>query len=267
MNSALIGTIGLASILAIGTGIKSILNANLTQTKPPLKKQPADFIIHNHFPKHSISLEVDEFTDLQLPTRVKIVDSIPPRSTHGLTKREVIEHLGGGNVLKIYILTSKGRVHYSDYTLDYDKDERIKSLHIGMMTTRYIGSTDKLRMSTNSGNAIGGNAFVKIHNLSYIPLRLNGSGDEDPSSGGGIAVAPHSIRQYKGYLHQGVTLGTIFSDDDKLYPDFQYLEPHSDIYYGVVSDIKQPLSGCWQLEFNDNCEYGQTMWPFQEGII
>lgn len=239
------------------------------KSAPRKRKVPTNFLIYNYFPKHSIVVDV---VDESLVT-TRLVGAIAPRSTGGLTKQQVRDHLAGGNTIRISIITPKGIKRYTDYLINLDPrgGERIKGLHVGMITTRFIGSTDGLRMTTTSGNAVSGNASLKIHNLSYLPLNLNGGvgegNDENPASGGGVSVRPHSTDRYLGYLHQGVTLGTIFSDDDGLYPDFQYLEPHSDLYYGVVSDIRQPLSGCWQLEFNDECDYGQTMWPFQEGVL
>jgi len=234
---------------------------------PRKSKTPTNFIVYNYFPNHSITLDVESNS-----IRTRLIESIPPKKTAGLTKQQVRDHLKGGNIIKISIISPLGeRKHFTDYLINLENGERIKGLHVGMITTRFIGSTDGLRMATTAGNSISGNATLKIHNLSYIPLHLNGGSsrgaDEDPTSGGGVSIRPHSTDRYLGYLHQGVTLGTIFSDDDNLYPDFQYLEPQSDLYYGVVSDIRQPLSGCWQLEFNDDCDYGQTMWPFQEGVL
>lgn len=233
------------------------------------KQNRSTFFIHNHFPNHLATVEIED------PFHNKIAKknmSVKEMSFISLSNEEVKEYMRGGNIIKIYITSKMGeRKHFSDYIIDTDNSlgERIRGLHIGMITTRFIGSTDSLRMSTVSGNAVGGNAYVNIHNMSKIPLSLNGGdSSQDPTtSQGGILIPPETQQRYKGYLHQGVTLGTIFSDDDNLYPDFQYLEPHSDIYYGVVSDIEQPLYGCWQLEYTDECDYGQTLWPMQEGVL
>jgi hypothetical protein len=124
-----------------------------------------------------------------------------------------------------------------------------------MITTRFIGTTDILRFSSTAGNAINGPAYLLIHNLTDLPLRLNDD----------IVVAPHDTFRYLGYRHAGVTLGTIFKDQDRIYPDYQLLEPYSDLYYGVNSDIRQPLNGSFQLEFNDNNDSDQTLWPMQMG--
>jgi hypothetical protein len=219
------------------------------------------FLIYNYFPTHSVIIDVlspnQEGSDDQY-TKTRLISGLKPNESVGISKQQVIEHFKGGNILRISVITPTGEHKlYTDYLIDTEKEERVKSLHIGMITTRYIGSTDTLRMSTVNGNAVLGNATVKIHNLSYIPIQLNDD----------IDIIPHSSDRYLGYLHQGVTLGTIFSDPSGLYPDYQYLKPYTDIYYGVVSDLRQPLDGCWQLEFNDDCEYGQSMWPFQDGTM
>jgi len=226
----------------------------------PVRERTGNFLIYNYFPNHSVVLDIIEYSSTNPDGNVvRLVDKIKPLSTGSLTKLQVREYLKAKNIIRISVIAPTGEFkRFSDYEIDTDNQERIKNLHIGMITTRYIGSTDSLRMSTVAGNAVSGNAFLRIHNTTYIPLQLN---EED------VSVAPHSTDRYLGYRHQGVTLGTIFSDPSGLYPDFQYLEPHTDLYYGVVSDLRQPISGCWQLEYSDQCEYGQTMWPFQTGVM
>lgn len=223
------------------------------------------FLVYNYLPESSIVLDVEEPVPENDTTKpIRLINELKPKSSVGIPTEKVIKYLKGGNLIRIFIILPTGeRKLFTDYLIDTNDGDYIKSLHIGMITTRYIGSTDSLRMSTTSGNAVSGNAFLRIHNSTYTPLRLNiGIGDDE-----GIVVGPHSTDRYLGYLHQGVTLGTIFKDADGIYPDYQYLKPYTDLYYGVVSDLKQPLDGCWQLEYNDDCEYGQSIWPFQEGIL
>lgn len=223
---------------------------------------PPNFKVLNYFPSHAIKVTVlpkvgcDEFS----PEKT-LVERIEPLQSGGLYREQVIQYLRSNNILRFYVSkgdgTDAGWKHFSDYEIDTNDDSRIKALHVGMITTRFIGSTDGLRMSTVAANAIDGNAWLKIHNLSKLPLRLNDD----------IVVAPNSTVRYQGYMNMGVTLGFWFKDQDGLYPTFQYLSPQSDLYYGLVSDIRQNLSGCVQSEFNDVCEYGQTMWPFQENVM
>lgn len=232
-----------------------------TPPRPPPRPR-TNFLISNYHPNHC--LRVDILT--KCGEQITLVNSIPPLSAGGLTKEQVIHHLQPGNIFRFYLLLPSGYSHISDYLINPDvlcPNDRIKNLHVGMITTRFIGSTDGLRMSTTAANAIQGNAWLTIHNLTNLPICLNGHLGKDLA----ITVDPHSTYRYLGYLHQGVTLGTVFKDNDGIYPDFQYLQPHTDLYYGLTSDIRQPLYGCFQTEFNDDCGYGQTLWPFEEGIL
>ncbi len=248
---------------------------------------PSDFLIFNYLPKYKISIDVvqtapdtqvigydpdsyyggrgdgDVGIKMNVATdakNLKALATVKPLKTEGLTKQQVSKFLKPGNVLKFYVVKNGKKHHYSDYVVNTRQDERIKNLHVGMITTRFVGrTTDNLNLATTAANAGSGSAWVVIHNVTALPLSLNN---------GEIKVEPHSTFRYLGYFNSGVTLGTYFKDDDEIYPDFQYLQPHSDLYYGIISDLQQPLQGCFQYgeDFNDNCEYGQTLWPFQDGI-
>lgn len=228
-------------------------------------RQPTNFQMFNYFPKTHVKVEVIETST---PGSVAIsrselakplLKAIQPLKTEGLNKEQVSKYLKPGNILKFSILNPDGTSqHYSDYVVNTRDNERIKNLHIGMITTRFMNDTDSLRMSTTAGNAVSGSAWLIIHNTTAIPLILNN---------GEIRVEPHSTLRYLGYLNQGVTLGTYFKDSTGLYPDFQYLKPYTDLYYGIISDLQQPLNGCRQFgDFNDQCDYGDTLWPLNEGI-
>lgn len=172
-------------------------------------------------------------------------------------------------------ITVKGRVFHTDNVLRFSvwlngieeklydyiitSNPRRNVLMIGMRSLRYIGHAyDKSRaITTTASNAVRGQPWVTIHNPSYRTLSLNE---------GRIKVAPHSQTIFKGYTHTGVPLGQIFSDDDGIYGMYVYTKPYSDIYFGIVSDISQTDEGCWQLEFHDQCDFGQTLWPMEEGI-
>lgn len=222
----------------------------------PVKEAPVptNFRVLNYLPNHTARVDI---LDPDSGENVTLVDKVRSNKSSGITKDKIERYLKPGSVLRVFITDSKGNTkHYTDHVIDHSCYERIKNLHIGMVTTRFIGkSTDGLRMSTLADNAIQGHSWLMIHNLTELPLRLNDD----------IVVAPHSTERYLGYLHQGVTLGTIFQDQDGIYPDFQYLNPHTDIYYGVVSDLRQPLYGPFQLEFSDDCDPDQTLWPFELG--
>lgn len=239
--------------------------------KPPM----SDFLVFNYLPNHAITVDIIEQKGSDpkstgLPGRnmtgaefeatpLTLVKNIAPSKAEGIPKDKADKYLKAGNILRFNVIINGKPVHYSDYVVNTRQGERIKNLHVGMVTTRVIANTlDSFHLSTTSGNALQGSAWLIIHNTTNIPLELNK---------GEIKVDPHSTYRYLGYLNQGVTLGTYFRDDSGLYPDFQYLQPHTDLYYGIVSDLQQTLQGCVQYElFNDQCDYGDTLWPFQDGI-
>jgi hypothetical protein len=226
-------------------------------------KTPSNFLLFNYLPNHKIRVDViqenaamsGEKNHLQGP-----LAEVSPLKTEGLSSNKVNRYLSPGSLLRFYIIGPQGvKQHYTDYIVNTLSDERIKNLHIGMITTRFSAdSTDSLNLATTAGNAGQGAAWLVIHNTTNLPLSFNK---------GEIKVEPHSTFRYLGYLNQGVTLGTYFKDDTGLYPDYQLLQPFTNLYYGIVSDLKQPLNGCVQYgEFNDDCLHGNTLWPFVDGI-
>jgi hypothetical protein len=223
--------------------------------------RPKDFTIFNHLPKHAIRIDILHYIakDNKMSPATPLVGLIAPLRVGGLARDKVLGELTENSIFRIYMSNPDGsnEKHYADYLLDTAANERIKNLHVGMITSRYIGTqTDSLRLTTTESNATMGSAWLKIHNLTELPLTIND-----------ITIEPHTTYRYLGQFNQGVALGTILHNNDGLYQDFLYTKPNTDIYYGLVSDLNQPLEGCFQLEFNDDCEYGQTLWPFQEGVM
>jgi hypothetical protein len=220
-------------------------------------KYPADFGIYNYLgDKVTVKITTPDH-------RKKILGEVPSNTRVGVDKEDVIAYLVPDAMVDIYV--GDANVHYSSILVNTAMLERIKNLHVGMITSRFIGkTTDTLRMATVADNALQGNAWLKIHNLTDMPLRLH-PGLEPLTAEHDIDIPPHSEIKYLGYRHQGVTLGTYFKDPSGLYPIYQHLTPNGDLYYGVVSDLKQPLEGCFQLEYNDDCDPNQTLWPFEMG--
>ena len=230
-----------------------------------------NFRVFNYFPNNPIRVDllIKKGEASEVPhgltggsyLQKTLIEKIAPQKSGGIPRNLVLQDLVEGSIFKIYVLDPTGKTAPREFGTSEIKTnawERIKNLHVGMITTRFIGTTDTLRMTTTAGNAVNGNAYLVIHNLTELPLRLND---------GDIEVPAHGTTRFQGYRHQGITLGYYFNDDDGLYPQYQYLEPFSDLYYGVVSDISQPINGCWQTEYNDQCDYGQTLWPFREGVF
>lgn len=247
----------LALAVAIVAGFVLLKREKLEPTFPTgyIPRYPADFGIFNYL-ERPITVVISSNGENKVLSKDQ-----PSHSRIPVYKEDVIKYFTPDSVINIFL----GDKHYSSLILDTKRLERIKNLHVGMITSRYIGSTtDTLRMLTTANNAMQGNAWLKIHNISDVPLRLR-AGLEPLTSEPDIVIEPHSTHRYLGYRDQGVTLGTYFVDLDGLYPNFQYLIPNSDLYYGLSSDLTQPTQGCFQLEFNDDCEYGQTLWPFEMG--
>lgn len=235
--------------IVIGIVIYVIINKKGEKYASPLIENFTikPFSIFNHLNK-PIYLKINKFNTL-----------IEANKSINLTPYQVNEYLKNGNIIEVFLLD---RTKYADYVIDMPYDNiRIKELHIGMMTDRSIGSTDVFRSTVTNSNAVRGLAYTNIHNLSALPLNLQV---------GSITynIKPYEVYKYKGYLHTGIALGTIFKNLDGLYNDYVYLKPYSDIYYGLTSDENQPPQGEGGLQFSfyDKVQYGQTLWPFEDGI-
>ena len=126
----------------------------------------------------------------------------------------------------------------------YKINKPIAAIHIGQITTRFSGGTWDDQMVVAS-NAVQGRPYIRIHNPTMIPLRLNNN----------ILVKPNSVFFYTGRHHFGVPLGLVLKDVDALYPRLQLTKPITDIYYGIVSDTPQPIYGGWQKVWTTDIDY------------
>ena len=208
-------------------------------------------LIEKKSPKIDETFQVDVGRDfyiynyLNFPVIIKIENEntleIARKNRLGLSDLYVAENLRTGSDIKIFVKMDEDLIHYSDYKLNVKHDLTIKSLHIGMITSRWVGANFDDKMIP--ANAQQGRPWVKIHNMTNIPLEIN---RENITQYGDIL--------YKGRHHFGVALGTIFNDKDKIFQTFKFDTPATDIYYGVVSDIQQPLFGGWQIDdrFDDD---------------
>jgi hypothetical protein len=116
-----------------------------------------------------------------------------------------------------------------------------------MVTPRFIGRTDNLQVVSNY--AVQGRPYVYIHNMTQLPIRL-----EDVTNGITV-IEPMSKYKYKGRFDYGVALGTILNDADNIYAPFQILNPATDIYYGICSDLPQVGQDdelLWEWSFSDS---------------
>ncbi len=195
-----------------------------------------DFHIHNY-------LKVPIHIKVELPNKelLTLIDKIQPSSKRGVKISTVLKYLRKDTIIKVYVHQEGngkyGIIPLSNHSLDVPEDGTIKRLHIGMVTSRWIGSDHDQRYIPGL-NAVQGRPWIKIHNLTDKILTLNEN----------IRISPGGTLRYAGRDHFGVRIGTIFSDSDGIFPDFNFKIPATDVYYGVTSDIQQSLFGGYQLE-------------------
>lgn len=198
-----------------------------------------DFLVYNYL---NVPVTVN-IVDKHSSKPVVFVEDAKPHQTTGVTMEKVNRYLRGGNYFKILAKVDDNLIPISTYKLDYDKNETIKALHIGMVTSRWVGATQDSTFIPGL-NAVQGRPWVKIHNRTDRKIILNQ---------GGIQIPPNGFVRFKGRDHFGVRIGTIFRDTEGIYSDFKFDVPATDIYYGVTSDLQQPSFGGWQIDalFND----------------
>ncbi len=160
------------------------------------------------------------------------------------------EYFKEGNFILTY-LTKDGSL-YSIYKVH---KSGIKNLHVGMVTSRFLGSV--LPDISKSGNAqTGGRSWIRIHNFSKQLLCFND----------GIFVKPGKSKRYAGRYEIGIPLGFFLRDCTGKYDMFVMEQPCTDIYYGISSDLNQPTFGGLQYgeEFNDRTDQN-FVWLLQNG--
>jgi len=219
-------------------------------TGRPTVMSSRDFLVYNYL-NLPVTIKVHEKDPQGASVSSIFVTDVKPHQTKGVTIDKVDRYLRGGNKIEILVNQNGEDVHISNYELNYDRNETIKSLHVGQMTSRWVGATQD-STSIPGLNAVQGRPWVKIHNRTDREILLNK---------GGIKIPPDGFVRFKGRDHFGVRLGTIFKDVEGIYPDFNFDVPATDIYYGVTSDLQQPFFGGWQIDawFNDVPEKPQYL--------
>ena len=163
------------------------------------------------------------------------VSTVPPKKATSL--------FAPGAIVAIFISDISTPDAY-DLLTKYKINKPVGAIHIGQITTRFSGGTWDDQMVVSS-NAVQGRPYIRIHNPTMLPLRLNNN----------ILVEPNSVFFYTGRHHFGVPLGLVLKDVDALYPRIQLTKPITDIYYGIVSDTPQPLYGGWQKVWSTDVDY------------
>lgn len=120
--------------------------------------------------------------------------------------------------------------HFSTYSPTTDE------VFVGSITSRWVSGADD---TTSASSAIQGRPYIRIHNMTDVPLVLNDN----------ISIAPQTTLHYKGKTAAGVSLGTLFDDPRGIFHQFTYNTPATDIYYVVSGKDQLPFSG-WQLRLD-----------------
>lgn len=239
------------------------------KTKKPKKKKETlilgyePFYVYNYL-KKPIRLEVLTSDDVGVTTKEPetLAENIPAGGKVKLNKAQIDHYMRRGHHVKAYVkdVRRPGRLPQEELYADnvfslLPKDKTIKSLNIGMITSRWVQTN---AMDTNNWvlpNAVQGLPWIKIHNFTDRYIALNNN----------INMAPRSTLRYSGAHNFGVPLGTIFHDPLGIHPDYQYTVPNTDIYYGVVSDVQQPLNGGWQMDKIFQDDNFQPQWSLENG--
>ena len=212
-------------------------------------QQGNDFHIYNYLNK-SIRLELLELQENGISTGkpITLSEKISPHSKQGFSMETIEKYLIKGNKLVIYTFVDGkpglGEDLYSTYEFEIPPDTTVKMLHVGMITARWMGADADYNIGKPGLNAVQGMPWIKIHNTTDFYIALNNN----------INISPGGTLRYTGRDHFGVRLGTVFKDQSGTFPDYIFTVPATDVYYGVVSDIQQPLFGGFQLtpDFNDD---------------
>ena len=191
-----------------------------------------DFKIFNYYPTKHIKLTSGKWSKI---IAYGNVETVPAKKAAGL--------FAPGSFVEIFISTEGAPDGYV-FLAKYQINKPISEIHVGQITTRFSGGTWDDQMVVAS-NAVQGRPYIRIHNPTMLPLRLNNN----------ILVEPNSVFFYTGRHHFGVPLGLVLKDVDALYPRLQLTKPITDIYYGIVSDTPQPIYGGWQKVWTTDIDY------------
>lgn len=231
------------------TDKKSSKKSKNKLTTDPATPKGSDFYIYNYLNK-PVSIDIIS-EGLPIP----FIESIAPNTRRGLKMSTVVKYFRTGAYFKIHVLgVGDGRLHYSDYSLDLPENSTIRALHIGMITSRWVGATQDSTFKPGV-NAIQGRPWIKIHNKTAINLHINNN----------IDISPRGTLRYSGRDHFGVRIGTIFTDQDGIFPPWKFDIPATDVYWGVVSDLQQPLFGGWQIDSEFDDEADEPQWLLENG--
>ena len=163
--------------------------------------------------------------------------TLDPKSSKSLHDDLASRYFSGQQTISVY-MTDDDHTKLQDYALMYPSDSIPHTLHLGMVTTRWIGSNTDYTIGKQGGNAVQGVPWLRMHNETSTPLYINEN----------IKISPGGTLRYTGRDHFGVRLGTVFTS--LLFGEFVFSVPATDIYFGVTSDVEQPIFGGFQFSID-----------------
>lgn len=241
----IVGTIAFWSAYSPHKEPKHTTSVNKQQKKYEGFKKGNDFHMYNYLHKPIKVTVQNNINNTSNKIQIHIAaDRIESKSSRGFQMKDIEKYLQQGSKFIIHTIEKGIPKYFGTYKIDTPKDTTIKMLHIGMITSRWVGANGDYNIGKPGLNAVQGLPFIKMHNMTDVPLSINQ----------GINISPNGILRYTGRDHFGVRLGTIFKDQNNVFPDFIFTVPATDVYYGIVSDIQQPLFGGFQAtpKFNDD---------------
>lgn len=197
------------------------------------------FYIHNHLSKN-----IKVYITNEYGKKVHLLD-IQPQSKKSISKDYAEEAFNNKNKITVYTL-ERGLTPikppyenlFGEYKLKIPNDTMPKEFHIGMITSKSIGS--HYDENVIPIGAVQGRSIVYIHNNTNTLLKLNHN----------ITIPPKDKLRYHGEYFLGVALGTVLKDtsENSIFPDFIYKVPATDIVYGVTSDTFFPSYAGFDLD-------------------
>jgi len=213
-----------------------------------------EFYIYNYLNK-SIRVEVSVQKKNGKYVEPFTLATIHPKKRKGFLMKDIEKYLIRGSRFRVYVYDQLrpglGEKLFSTYEMEVPEGKTIKVLHVGMITSKWVGSDSDYTIGQPGLNAVQGLPWIKMHNMTDMPIALNNN----------INISANGTLRYSGRDAFGVRLGTIFKDQDGIFQDFIFTVPATDVYYGVTSDIQQPLFGGFQLSplFDDDPDEPQYL--------
>lgn len=190
-----------------------------------------------------------EYSQPQSSVKTVILEKIDVDESLGIPKIYLQNLIKKNGKLYITIVNNSGYkiTKFQNYIITDPSNDFIQKgeLHIGMISSRWVGANSDYNIGQPGLNAAQGLPYVRLHNNTGDILRLNHN----------IEILPGRFLRYNGRDNFGVRLGTKFESTGfgdctqklSVFPTFIMSIPATDIYFGIVSDKPQAKFGGFQL--------------------